>query len=111
MICFNPVRGVAYVNSASLKHYPNVDYVRFLISPHEKLLCLYPCNGNEKNAIRMRSKSRLSIRYIRCEEFIHRLIIFAQWNGSCRYILGGSITEIGNKSVITFNLTGEAKIT
>ena len=106
MIYFNPARGLAYVNSAYLKHFPNVDYVRFLISPHEKLLCLHPCNENEKNAVRIRSKNRFNIRYIRCEEFIRKLVIFAQWNGSCRYILTGSIEEIDDKSVIVFNLAG-----
>ncbi|MCL2639068.1 MAG: hypothetical protein FWD48_11955 [Oscillospiraceae bacterium] len=103
MITFNAKRDIIYVNAACLKRLPDMEYVHILISPPEKKLALRPCGANERNAIRIKSESNKK-RYIRCDDFIKRIIILMGWEGNNRYKLHGKIVELNDEIIIVFNL-------
>lgn len=107
MITFNPARDLVYVNAVCLKRLTDMDYALFLVFPAAKRLCLCPCGADELNAVRLRSagKNRCRVRHIRCEEFMHKLIVLMQWNRDCRYRLLGTIAEYNAETAIVFDLT------
>jgi hypothetical protein len=78
-------------------------YVHILISPPEKKLALRPCGESERNAIRIKSASNKK-RFIRCDDFINRIITLMGWERNSRYKLHGKIVELNNEVLIVFNL-------
>ena len=111
MITFNPARNLVYVNAACLKHFPDMDYVQFLIFPTEKKLGLRPCGMIMRDAVRLRSagKSRQKPRHITCSEFMCRIIELMQWNSDYRYRLPGNVAACNDETIIAFDLASAEK--
>ena len=96
-LTLNPMRRLVYVNTAGLKLLPEIDYALFLISSNEKLLNIYPCDVNTRDAVRLRSGglSKNKPRYIRFfDDFGNKLLDLMNWQSDCRYRLHGKMAII-----------------
>jgi len=106
IITFNPARNLVYVNVACLKRFPDMDYANFLVFPAEKNLALRPCRADERHAVRVRSsgKNLSKPRYIRCEEFLLKIIKLTQWSADKPYRLLGNVIKRNDETMVLFEL-------
>jgi len=105
---FNPIRRLAYINTAGLQQFPEMEYALFLISATEKRLNIYPCDANTRDAVRLRSGglSKNKPRYIRClDDFSDKLLLLMTWNNDYKYRMQGELALSDNSIILTFDLT------
>ena len=107
MRTFNPTRGLIYINAAGLRRLPQMEYALFIISPKEKRLSLFPCDADERDAVRLRSggTNTNKPRHIRCRtDFVDRLLALMQWHGDYKYKIRGVLALVEKDMILTFNL-------
>ena len=108
MLTFNPMLGLVYINVIGLKRLPKMEYALFIISSEEKRLSIFPCDADERDAIRLRSGGLNSNkpRHIRCRaDFINKLKVIMDWQINCRYKVRGALAIGENDTILTFDLT------
>jgi hypothetical protein len=107
ILTFNPVRGLVYLNTVGLKRLPEMDYALLIISSEEKRLSIFPCDADERDAVRLRSDGANSCkpRHIRCRaDFTDRLLALMEWRNDRTYKIRGALA-IGEKdTILTFSL-------
>lgn len=96
-----------YVNAIFLKHAPELVNVLFLINRVTKGLILYPCDGRERDAVRLCTMNETATkpRHIRADEFNGRLFEFMNWSVNYRYKAVGSVFCERNETLAVFDLT------
>jgi hypothetical protein len=108
MLTFNPYRRLLYVNAVSLEQLPDWDYALLFISSSEKRLKIFPCVGDERDAVRLRStgKHQNKPRQIRClADFSEKMLSLMEWKHDCRYRASGYIAVRDNVTMIVFDLS------
>ena len=95
-----------YVNAELLKCAPDMVYVQFLINRTSKRLILSPCDKNEQDVVRLRTRNVVSAkpRHIQSTEFCPRLFEFMQWDVKFRYKLTGAPIIINGENSFAFDL-------
>jgi hypothetical protein len=107
-LTFNPHRKLLYVNAVSLEQLPDWDYALLLISSSEKRLKVFPCVGDERDAVRLRSagKQQNKPRQIRClADFSEKMLSLMEWKHDCRYKTSGYVAVRDNVTMIVFDLS------
>jgi hypothetical protein len=108
LVTIDPSRKLLYLNAASLKTIPIMEYALILISSSEKRLCIYLCETGERDAMRMRSggKHRNKPHQLRCrEELVEKILTLMNWNCESRYKIAGYIMKAKSDVIIIFDLS------
>jgi hypothetical protein len=106
-LTLNSSRSSIYVNAASLKRLPNMEYALLVISSSEKRLSVFPCGSGERHAVRLRSggQDNNKPRYVRCHsDFLDKMLTLMGWKNDCRYRMIGYEANDGNHTIIAFDL-------
>lgn len=108
MLTINSTMRTLYINTAGLKHLPEIEFALILISQEDKRLSIFPCDGGERDAIRLRSRGNnlnkpRKIRFR--EEFWDYLSFLTKWKSDRKYRMIGYVASNGVNKVIAFDLT------
>jgi hypothetical protein len=106
-LTFNPMRSLFYINAVGLKQLPIVDYALLVISPEKRRLNIFPCDANERDAVRLRygNASKNKPRHVRCRvDFTEKLLSLMAWRSDCKYRIHGVLAFSGNDTILSFEL-------
>jgi hypothetical protein len=106
-LTFNPANNLVYINAAGLRQLWEMEYALFIISSVEKRLSIFPCDADERDAVRLRSNglNRNKPRYIRCRTgFTSKLLALMEWRSNYKYRIPGALAIGENNTILVFNL-------
>ena len=104
-ITFNRER--VYVNSATLKKLPDVEYVQILINPESHKLVVRPCEEYEKDSFawsRVTKQGKVVSKQVTCRIFFAKLFELMNWNPDYRYKLLGKLVSSNGESLFVFDM-------
>ena len=100
-ITFN--RSKVYLNTASIKKLPDIDYVQILVNSEEKKLAVRPCEEEEKDSFLWCTPKRKP-KQITCRVFFGKIISLMDWNPDYRYKLLGKLIKSNDEYLFIFDL-------
>ena len=100
-ITFN--RSKIYLNTASIKKLPDIDYVQILVNSEEKKLAVRPCGEEEKDSFLWCTPKRKP-KQITCRVFFGKIISLMDWNPDYRYKLLGKLIKSNDEYLFIFDL-------
>ncbi len=100
-ITFN--RSKVYLNTASIKKLPDIDYVQILVNSEEKKLAVRPCGEEEKDSFLWCTPKRKP-KQITCRVFFGKIISLMDWNPDYRYKLLGKLIKSNDEYLFIFDL-------
>lgn len=92
-----------YLNAASIRKLPNIDYVQILVNSEEKKLAVRPCAEDVKDSFLWCTPKRKP-KQITCRVFFGKIISMMDWNPDYRYKLLGKLIRSNDEYLFTFDL-------
>lgn len=93
-----------YLNTASIKKLPEIDYVQILVNSEEKKLAVRPCGEDEKDSFLWCTPKRKP-KQITCRVFFGKIISLMDWNPDYRYKLLGKLIKSNDEYLFIFDLS------
>ena len=92
-----------YLNAASIRKLPNIDYVQILVNSEEKKIAVRPCAEDVKDSFLWCTPKRKP-KQITCRVFFGKIISLMDWNPDYRYKLLGKLIKSNDEYLFTFDL-------
>ena len=91
-----------YLNAASIRKLPNIDYVQILVNSEEKKIAVRPCAEDIKDSFLWCTPKRKP-KQITCRVFFGKIISLMDWNPDYRYKLLGKLIKSNDEYLFTFD--------
>lgn len=97
-----------YLNTACLKHLPEVEYVQILVNPEDKKLAVRPSQEDEKDSFLWCTTrgAKRNPKQITCRMFFAKIMRLMGWNPDYRFKMLGKLIHSGDEYLFIFDLMG-----